>query len=448
MTVTLENDDRPPNTQVDSVDTFAREVAARSEADVLEGLRELEGAEGVKWFIYRINAPDPTQNGFLDRWGTALLTQENLRDKFGPGSYKVRGHYPNGTYAAHRTIEIAGDAPRREVGKDTKTVTASGPMDLPQLLVMLDARDERRRAEEAAKRDENQSFWKSLAATLAPIVAPKLIDLMTGNTGKQGTVTELLTGLKELRSLDGPTKSGVGGLKETLEMVALMRDTFDGGSRVGEKGPWDALTELARAAGPKVGAVLEALPQALNVGKSNLPTTATAAMRVISSSPPNSARVASPNLSPVPVTASLSVSGAPDGFPTAPSTNSGENTTNPEVIRSETSETNPTPASGDGAAHGTSGSEDMNLGYVALIPYMRKQLELLVLKAHRNSDPSLYAELMLDNLPEGVQPQTILDFLQRDDWWHMLNQFDERVQPYGGWFENLRTELITLINDK
>lgn len=440
MAVTLEHggDDRPPNTQMDSVETYAQEAALRSEMDVLEGLRELEGAEGVKWFIYRINAPDPSQNGFLDRWGTALLTQENLRDKFGPGTYKVRGHYPNGTYAAHRTIEIAGDAPRRDQTASGRNLKEGGAMDVTQLLVMLDQRDERRRAEEAAKRDENQSFWKSLAATLAPIVAPKILDMVTGGN-KQGTVPELLAGLKELRALDQPA-TGRNSVKEMLETFALMKDAFDGGSRVGEKGPWDALTELAKGAGPKLGAVLEALPNALNGSKPNLPMSGPLAMRAISSSRPNSVRVDTPNPLPVAVMDSPSASDAGDESETPRSTNSVDgNTNSPEAIPSPISETNPIPTNGE--------EGDMNLALVSLLPYLRKQMELLVIKAARNSDPGLYAELLLDNLPDGVNPKTLLAFIQRDDWWTVLQEFDARVEPYAGWFTNFRNDLIDAIEN-
>jgi hypothetical protein len=431
MTVSIENDDRPPNTQMDSVDAFAREQALQSEQDVLEGLRNLEAAEGVRWYIYRINATDPTLNGFLDRWGTVQLTQENMRDKFGSGTYKVRGHYPNGTIAAHRTIEIAGDAPRREALKATPITPSAGePQSITQVMLMLDERDARRRAEENARREDNASFWKGLAATLAPIVAPKLIDLVTGGN-RQGTVTELLTGLKELRALDGPPgKSGASGIKETLETLALLRDTFDTGSRAGEKGPWDALTELARAAGPKVGALLEALPQLANNARPASLTNVPPGMRVTSSSLPNGVPAAPPNPLNASATASQSV------FDAAVASEH-PNLPNSESITSPTSETNPIQTNG----------EDMNLALVALIPFFRKQLELLVVKAAANSDPTLYADLLLDNLPVGVTRPMLTEFLARDDWWSVMQQFDERVIPYEGWFREFRTTLIESLRE-
>lgn len=440
MAITIEQqaDDRPPVNQMDSVDAYAREQALQSEADVLEGLRELDGAEGVRWHIFRISDPDLTRNGFLDRWGTDQLTQENLRDKFGPGKYKVRGHYPNGTFAAHRTIEIAGDAPKRGQATNEKP-TANAPMDVTQMLLLMDQRDERRRQEEAARRDENQNFWKSLAATLAPIVAPKILDMVTGN--RQGGVTELLAGLKQLRELEGTPKTGTSGIKDTLETIALLRDTFDsGGSRPGDKGVWDVLTELAKGAGPKIGAALEALPNLVSAAKSPLPLSAPLATRGISLSPQNSAHAVSPNPSPVLVTDSHSVSGVPaeSQTPTSMSTGDG-NLSEAESITSPISPRSETPTNG----------EDMNLALMPHIPFLRKSLELWITKAGQNSDPTLYGGLFMDNLPDGLKqrPQILLPLLERDDWFSILQQLDERVTPFPGWFGELRSYLIEYIKE-
>lgn len=445
MGVTIEHDDRPPPGQMDSVETYAREQAVQSEADVLGGLRELDGAEGVKWHIYRINAEDPIKNGFLEKWGTAMLSQENIRDKFGPGTYKVRGHYPNGTYAAHRTVEIAGDAPRREpTTQEAKNANrgATAPLDMTQLLLLLDERDQRRRAEEQARRDENQSFWKTLAATLAPVVAPKILDMVSGN--RNGTVTELLTGLKELRALDGPQKTGASSIKETLETVALLRDAFDvGGSRPGDKSVWDVLTELAKGAGPKIGGVLEALPKLVNGARPHLPINAPPGTGGTLLRAPNSAHVEVPSPSHVHVTASHSVSDAAGESVTPLSTNSdGASVSAAEPITLQTSPRSATPTSGEG--------EDMNALLIPHIPFLRKSLELWVTKASQNSDPNLYGGLFLDNLPEPLKarPAILLGLLKRDDWWDVLKQVDERAAPYQGWFTELRVYLVDTLEDE
>lgn len=77
-----------------------------------------------------------------------------------------------------------------------------------------------------------------------------------------------------------------------------------------------------------------------------------------------------------------------------------------------------------------------------LLPWLKNQLEFLLVKAARDSDPGLYAELLIDNIPEGVAPQKILDLLSREDWWSVLSQFNSHVAPYAGWFGNLRAEIV------
>lgn len=82
-----------------------------------------------------------------------------------------------------------------------------------------------------------------------------------------------------------------------------------------------------------------------------------------------------------------------------------------------------------------------------LLQWFRAQLEVLVLKAAKNSDPGLYAEYLADNFPEGLDPQMLASLLTRDDWWPSLVQFYGPVEPYMGWFTELRKELLDMISE-
>lgn len=413
------SDDRPPAGQLDSVETYANEQARQSEDDVLAGLRSIDRAEGVMWSIYRLNDPDPSRNGFLTKWGTSMIAMENIRDKFGPGTYRVRGHYPNGTFATQRDVPIAGDAPRRLPPENN--IVAPTP-DIQTLLITLDERQARRDAEAESRRKADSDFWKNLLAVAVPVALPKLIDLFTP---KREGVTDMLAGLKALRELEAPAERG-GGIKSALDIIQSIRE-LDGGSssRAGEKGPWDALTELAKSAGPKLGESLQAIGSALTSAKS-------AGIGTFSPTP-NGVRAGAPGMLAAPVTDSRSVTTVADELRPNDSTNFI--TPNP-VGTVPTSATSSPPNSND------TPEEQMQLALLALVPVLRSQLDVWVVKAASDSDPELYADLLLDNLPPNVTRDMLRKFLERDDWWPMLQQFDARVTPYIGWFANLRNALI------
>lgn len=423
-------DDRPPNTQMDSVEGYAQEQAQQSEADVLTGLRALERAESVRWNIYRINDPDPARNGFLQTWGTAQLSQEALRDHFGAGTYRVRGHYPNGTFATQRDIPVAADAPRRQLmgaghGSGSGNNAVQNEQSVQSLLLVLDERDQRRRAEERAAKDDDKTFWKDMAKLMAPILAPKILDVLTGS-GKN-TVKEIADTLMALQVNQSNKGSSV---KETIELMMLMRDFDSGGSKnPGEKGIWDALTELAKSAGPKLGGILETLQNAKPIA----PYGGVGTLSPMQSGAP----VVAPVLLPVNATDSASVSTVAD----ASGSPSSQPSLADRVRISQTSSVSPTSSLSEESSGG-SGGGDMNLMWLRLIPFMKQQLQFLLEKAFKNSDPALYAELLLDNFPDGIKPDDLVDFLKRDDWWNSLVAFDPRVQNYPGWFSQLRSELI------
>lgn len=80
---------------------------------------------------------------------------------------------------------------------------------------------------------------------------------------------------------------------------------------------------------------------------------------------------------------------------------------------------------------------------LALLGWLKEQLAGLAHQASLNKDPALYAEVVLDNLPPGVDPKMLLNFLGANDWWSKLTQFFPGVQPYPQWFADCRKELVS-----
>lgn len=82
-----------------------------------------------------------------------------------------------------------------------------------------------------------------------------------------------------------------------------------------------------------------------------------------------------------------------------------------------------------------------------LVNWLQHQVRYLIPKARAGSSASLYAELMLDNLPAGVTADMVLSALQQqgalDKLFNVLPN-DDRIaaQTVRPWFEELRTELV------
>jgi len=70
-----------------------------------------------------------------------------------------------------------------------------------------------------------------------------------------------------------------------------------------------------------------------------------------------------------------------------------------------------------------------------------------VTKAAKNSSPELCAEWLADSVPAGVTPDQIKALLSGEHWWQQMATFYPPVEPYQGWFTQLRDELLALIEE-
>lgn len=75
---------------------------------------------------------------------------------------------------------------------------------------------------------------------------------------------------------------------------------------------------------------------------------------------------------------------------------------------------------------------------------IRYYLNILVAKAAENKEPSLYAELVLDNAPEEAINQMVNDANVIDH----LAGIDPRVNNFRPWFEALRTSILEMVNEE
>jgi hypothetical protein len=89
-----------------------------------------------------------------------------------------------------------------------------------------------------------------------------------------------------------------------------------------------------------------------------------------------------------------------------------------------------------------------SVGLVQQINWLRVQLKALVLQASRDKDPELYAEVLLDNLPDFITPEEIKARLSDPGAVEQLAQLDARVRQYPKWFEEFRAALVALLTDE
>lgn len=76
------------------------------------------------------------------------------------------------------------------------------------------------------------------------------------------------------------------------------------------------------------------------------------------------------------------------------------------------------------------------------INWLRHQVNVLCYQAQRDSDPELYASVMLDNLPAYLTETEIYERISAADAVAQLAQLDARVTAHAAWFERFRQAVI------
>ncbi len=79
--------------------------------------------------------------------------------------------------------------------------------------------------------------------------------------------------------------------------------------------------------------------------------------------------------------------------------------------------------------------------------WLRQQTVVLCAQAARQKNPELYAELLLDNLPDFINPQDLLARVSDPGAVAQLAQVNADVAKYPAWFEEFRKSLVELLNE-
>lgn len=84
---------------------------------------------------------------------------------------------------------------------------------------------------------------------------------------------------------------------------------------------------------------------------------------------------------------------------------------------------------------------------IKLLGWIKQQTQLLVYQAARGKDPQLYADLFLDNLPQGVSLETIHEQMSAPDALEKLAQVNPAVRQHPEWMERFRQAVLDGIGE-
>ncbi len=363
------------------------EQGARERDDDLQTLLGLAGTATTRW---RVDRREPYEaRGYL-----AYLTNEQLQEgveilrrRWGPGTYYISGRRTDGTFVGHRTIVVAPLPEADRAGTMLIPQNGAGPVTLEQVRDLIE------RARPPSWFEQIGQLAASNPAVAAAIAAAvtELVKSLFGRREKGESLADLVLALKGMRELSGGDDS-VKRLTELKELVGVVKE-FGGG---GGETTGSTFADIARDG-------LKALPALAGLMQGRQPAPPAAA-------PPAAAQ---PLLEEPQGMVPGDVRGIPAASGMAP----------PDNVPQQSA---PVPQ----------GNE------MGLLQWLQGFLPSLLHQASRDSDAQLYADLMLDNLPEGVDLEEIRARLSDPAWFKQLQMLQPGVTRYEHWFTRLHASLL------
>lgn len=392
-----------------ATDEALDEAAEEITADVLEGLRRLDqGGNRVTWYVY---CDSPTEReGFVEKLKTEQLDEQRFKGKYGAGEYRIVGKQSDGHYVkgSHKTIKISPI-----LAEDSRAPAGN---DAVALLREMRAADEQRSAKRA---EELKTYATILATPLATLGAALIarrpaVDiaaLITALRPQQSTLGEMTTALVNLKAMHG--ESGGGGVDLVLKVLERVQELPQGSSG-GELGWLGFIRDVIKETAPHARELLGQLgqPRPLQPGSTTGPPFGPGVTPLASLPHPSQGN------------GSMATPSASAPLPSSPSA--------------------PPPTS----AAPTSEATDV---WKAAEPWARQQTVNLELWAQNNMEVELVAEMLLKSVPKKfwlvLSPAAVIQLLGAADWWERLTGFHPGLAPYQAWCDDVREELIAMLED-
>jgi len=364
----------------DASDRDEEEQEAFEAADAIEDgqlSRAMEEVAKVSGAVVEVVKLEDDRQKWCRNYPVARFSNEQIATDFGAGTYRIRFKGPNKMYLkGGGTIDIA--APLAALGPAAAAPGGGGVQDVLAII--------------KAEREKQGAQWMEWAKLLAPLMAPKLLELLLGSRGP--SLTELMaviSGAKDFHKLP-PQQSMEQQLEQFAKVLALARD-IGGEGKDSTGATW---VDLVRDGINKV-------PELIAQVRGGIPMTG-------------------PLLPPPSPIQTLQPSGPSASVPTAP--------------------LSATAPMSNGASSAPAEPPSMD---VRALPWLKATLESLLVQAQNDRDPDLYAQVTLDNLPNYIAPAWLLETLDQAQWWERLLLVEPRVANYVGWFRAYHEMLCEML---
>jgi hypothetical protein len=392
------------------------------EDEAREAIRAIAGIDSVRFRLSKVSGP-AEERGAIAHLSVEELDPVEVGERYGPGEYVVRGIDQAGKF-------VKGTAGRFSVSRSIKRRSEL----------------ERPLRERDLDRGSSRDFWAAIGPSLVTVGG----SIATALIGRPDNTLAIVAALSERRS---------GGVSDDI-LKALVLKQFSGS---GEKSHefLDAALKLAERinAAPSAGegeSVWSMIAQALK-GIAPAAAQALANRQAAPSAPqPNTLApmAATGALPPKPIVLRQPSASSSPGQPSTPGAPlSG---TVPQAQGSQVPP--PPPVSPGMPANGSSTSAAMELDasqramLAIAMPWLRRQAENLVQWAEAELDARLACDTLTNSLPklfaEHVPPEQFLEWLNRQDWWTQLVEFEPAITPHQSWCVDVRAELIEYFEEE
>lgn len=377
----------------------AEELAQLNEdegGEIFRAIEEMRGSQGTVVVIVKLSPAE--EAGICDNIPVAEFTIDELKRRYGVGSYRVRMRGPKGWIPGGGNVKISN------AGTRSKEAGAHSGGDFQTFL-------EYTQRQEAERKSRTDDWIKLVLAAVAPIIAawlsrpssqgPDIAALVTALKPAPGpSLADLSTAMVNMKTMTEP-KEANGSMVDTIFKAFEFAQSMGGekeGAGPGGSSWVDVIRDLIKAAPEAIKPMLEARMAAMQAGQP--------------------------------------VRQVPPQIPTAP------------TAAASTPVQNPSPGTNFvGPAANTPNSETDMMS--AFMPLVKVNLSKVANWAEKDRDPAVYAEVLIDELPDNfgayIPLTDVLNHLNNEQWFEIICGIEPRLQPHREWCDECRLAVIEVM---
>ena len=393
-------------TEDETLQKQAEELAQLNEdegGEVFRAIEEMRGAQGTVVIIIKLSPQD--EAGVCDSIPVAEFSIDELKRRYGAGSYKIRVRGPKGWIPGGGNVRIS------TVGIKQKNASNSNWDNFGHFLEAQEQREESRRKEDSDRRGK---IWELAMLSVPALIAglfnrqapasdlPALVAALKPSPGP--TLQDLSQTMVNMQQLAAP-KSSESNIDMILKVFESAQNLMGGekSEKNGEGSNWvDVIRDLIKVAPDAIKPMLEARMAA--------------AMQAQTRPPMMHASI---------VPSAVLATNKPEVLPIKPT-----------IDISST-------LSADSATNG--GSNNMQALWE---PIARNHLNKILQWAIKERDPEIYAEVFIDELPDLSPYLTldqVLEHLQNPQWFEKICELEPNLKDHKEFCVEMHAEVIEIV---